>query len=52
MMTTKLIKIDDTTVAEISESRRIYSKKGLEEKKVNLESQIAKVEELLAILTE
>ena len=49
---TQIIKIDDTTVAEVGtqEVRRVYGSTQLAERKVKLEADLAKVNELIAVL--
>ena len=43
-----IVKIDDTTVAEIREVRNCYGKTELVKRKESLETNLAQVEELLA----
>ena len=43
-------KIDDTTVAEVSENRTIYGSTQLANRKIQLEAELQKVNELIAVL--
>lgn len=43
-----IVKINDTTVAEVRETRSIYGKTDLVNRKAALEAQLEQVEELLA----
>lgn len=43
-----IVKLNDTTVAEVREQRTIYGKTQLVDRKAALEAQLAQVDELLA----
>lgn len=45
----EIVKINDTTVAEIRETRAIYTKTQLVQRKESLEAQLEVVNELLAV---
>ena len=45
----EIVKVNDTTVAEIRESRALHTKQQLLARKINLETRLEQVNELLAI---
>ena len=49
-MVKEIVKINDTTVAIISENKRIFSSTDLANSKTSLERQLAEINELIAVL--